>query len=159
MREHPFIDKPMFITEPVVPSERILGLGSKLYPRNMQRMLKRDLVRFMQFFLSSTPKSRKQKKSSAGRVLFCIFPPSLFCFRPRDASVLHRAFPILMVFSRLMALSTRGYPVGIGPRYSWGLSCCEGFNAAPAKNSIRHACMEAHNTAQHNKEAMEAEFE
>ena len=58
-----------------------------------------------------------------------------------------------------MALLTRGYPVGIGPRYSWGLSCCEGLNAAPAKNSIRHACMEAHNTAQHNKEAMEAEFE
>ena len=58
-----------------------------------------------------------------------------------------------------MALSTRGYPVGIGPRYSLGLSCCEEFNAAPAKNSIRHACMEAHNMAQHNKEAMEAEFE
>ena len=60
MREHPFIDKPMFITEPVVPSERILGLGAKLYPRNMQRMLKRDLVRFMQFF-SRVRQNRESK--------------------------------------------------------------------------------------------------
>ena len=61
VREHPFIDKPMFITEPVVPSERILGLGTKLYPRNMQRMLKRDLVRFMQFF-SRVGQNRESKR-------------------------------------------------------------------------------------------------
>ena len=45
----------------------ILGLGSKLYPGNMQRMLNKDLTRFMQSF-SRTPKSSKQKKGSAGRV-------------------------------------------------------------------------------------------
>ena len=55
------LNKPMFITEPVVPSERILGLGSKLYPRNMQRMLKRDLVRFMQFF-SRVRQNRESKR-------------------------------------------------------------------------------------------------
>ena len=60
MREHPFIDKPMFITEPVVPSEWILGRGSKLYTRNMQRMLNRDLVRFMQFF-SRVRQNRESK--------------------------------------------------------------------------------------------------
>jgi len=31
-----------------VPSARPLGLGSKLYPSNMQRMLNKDLARFMQ---------------------------------------------------------------------------------------------------------------
>ena len=29
-------------------SARILGLGSKLYPGNMRRMLNKDLTRFMQ---------------------------------------------------------------------------------------------------------------
>ena len=110
MREHPFIDKPMFITEPVVPSERILGLGSKLYPRNMQHMLKRDLVRFMQFF------SRvRQNRESKRKVLLVGCSFFHLHFFASDASVLHRAFPILMVFSRLMALSTRGHPVGFGP--------------------------------------------
>ena len=35
--EHPFIDKSLSITEPAVPSARLLGLGSKLYPSSMQR--------------------------------------------------------------------------------------------------------------------------
>ena len=43
--EHPFIDKPMVITEPAVPSAQLLGLDSKLYPSNMQRMLNKDLTR------------------------------------------------------------------------------------------------------------------
>ena len=47
-REHPFIDKPIVITEPAVPSAQLLGLGSKLYPSNMQRMLNKDLTRFKQ---------------------------------------------------------------------------------------------------------------
>ena len=45
---HPFIDKPMVITEPVVPSARLLGLGSRLCPSNMQRMLNKDLTQFKQ---------------------------------------------------------------------------------------------------------------
>ena len=49
----------------------ILGMGSKLYPGNMQRMLNKDLIRFMQFF-SRTPKSSKQKKGSASRVVIFI---------------------------------------------------------------------------------------
>ena len=39
----------------------ILGLGSRLYPGNMQRILNKDLTRFMQSF-PTTPKSSKQKK-------------------------------------------------------------------------------------------------
>ena len=46
--EHPFIDKPMVITEPVVQSEWLLGLGSRLYPSNMQRMLNKDLTHIKQ---------------------------------------------------------------------------------------------------------------
>ena len=46
--EHPFIDKPMVITEPVAVGVRVLGLGSKLYPSNMPHMLNKDLTRFVQ---------------------------------------------------------------------------------------------------------------
>ena len=38
--EHPFIDKPMVITEPAVPITRLFGLGSKLYPSNIPPMLR-----------------------------------------------------------------------------------------------------------------------
>ena len=37
----------MSITESAVPSELLLGLGLKLYPGNMLRMLNKDLTRFM----------------------------------------------------------------------------------------------------------------
>ena len=40
--EYLFTDKPMVITKPTVKGAR--GLGSKLYPSNMQRMLKMLLV-------------------------------------------------------------------------------------------------------------------
>ena len=49
--EHPFIDKPIVITERAILSllsAQKLGLGSKLYPSNMQRMLSKDLTRFKQ---------------------------------------------------------------------------------------------------------------
>ena len=46
--EHLFIDKPMVITEPVAVGVRVLGLGSKLYPSNLQRMLNKDLTRSKQ---------------------------------------------------------------------------------------------------------------
>ena len=45
---HPFIDQPMVITKPTVASAWSLGLGSKIYPGNKQRMLNKDLTRFMQ---------------------------------------------------------------------------------------------------------------
>ena len=45
--ENPLIDKPMVIKEPAVASAWLLGLGSKLYPSNMLRMLSKDLTRFM----------------------------------------------------------------------------------------------------------------
>ena len=56
--------KSMIIKKLAVVSARLLGLGSRLYPSNMPRMLNRDLTRFMQSF-SSTP--NKRKKGSAGR--------------------------------------------------------------------------------------------
>ena len=54
-----------------VPSARLLGLGSKVHPSNMQRMLNKGFTRFKQSF-SSTQKSSKQKKESAGRVMFTV---------------------------------------------------------------------------------------
>ena len=38
------IDKPTVINEPAVPSARLLGLGSKLYPSSMQRMPNKDIT-------------------------------------------------------------------------------------------------------------------
>ena len=61
--EHSFIDKPMVITEPVVPSARLLGIGSKLYLSNMQRY---------------SPKSSQRKKGSAGREETASSPVNLF---------------------------------------------------------------------------------
>ena len=70
--KHPFIDKPMAITEPAVASARLLGLGSKLHPRNMPRMLNKNLTRFIFSIhtesFSSTTKSSKRKKGSTGRL-------------------------------------------------------------------------------------------
>ena len=37
----------MVINEPTIPSARLLGLGLKLYPSNLQLMLNKDLTRFM----------------------------------------------------------------------------------------------------------------
>ena len=37
----------MVVTEPAVASAWLLGLGSKLYPSNMPRMLNKDLTRFV----------------------------------------------------------------------------------------------------------------
>ena len=46
--EHLFIDKPMVLTEPAKAKTRLLGLGSKLHPSNMQCMLHKDLTQFME---------------------------------------------------------------------------------------------------------------
>ena len=50
-REHLFIDKLMVITKLSVPTAQLLGLGSKLYPSNIQRMLNnKGLTRFLTRF-------------------------------------------------------------------------------------------------------------
>ena len=46
--EHRFVNKAMVIAEPTVPSVRLLGLGSRLYPSNMPRMRNKDRTRFKQ---------------------------------------------------------------------------------------------------------------
>ena len=43
---------PVVIAEPAVPSARLLSLGSKVFPSKMQRMLNKDLARFIQALLS-----------------------------------------------------------------------------------------------------------
>ena len=40
----PFIDKPMVINESSVPSAWLLGLGTNLYPSNIQRMLNKGFT-------------------------------------------------------------------------------------------------------------------
>ena len=57
-------EHPLIITKPALASARLLGLGSKLYPSNMPRMLNKDLSRFMQSLSRES-----QKKGSASRVL------------------------------------------------------------------------------------------
>ena len=48
--KHPliFIDKPIVMKKPAVPSALLLGLGLKLFPVNMQCMLNKDLTQFIQ---------------------------------------------------------------------------------------------------------------
>lgn len=46
--EHRFVNKPWVIAEPTVPSTRLLGLDSRLYPSNMPRMPNKDRTRFKQ---------------------------------------------------------------------------------------------------------------
>ena len=67
------VTKPMVIIEPAVPWKTkmaarsgILGLGSRLYPGNMQCIFNKDLTHAEPFL--RTPKSSKQKKGSASRV-------------------------------------------------------------------------------------------
>ena len=62
--KHPFIDKPMAMTEPDVSSKRLLGLGLKLYHSNMPRMLNKDFTRFMQ-----TPSEHQNRVSKRTALL------------------------------------------------------------------------------------------
>ena len=71
--EHLFIDKPMVITEPVAVGVLVLGLGSKLYPSNMPRMLNKDPARFKQS-LSRGREIEQTKERLAGRVGFSLNP-------------------------------------------------------------------------------------
>ena len=51
----------------VIPSAKRLGLGSKLYPSNMPRMLKKDLTRFMPI-LSRVRENRASERKTVSRV-------------------------------------------------------------------------------------------
>ena len=55
---------PMDISEPAVPSAGLLGLGSKLYPSNMLRMLNKNLNCFVQCLSSA-----RQNRASERQVL------------------------------------------------------------------------------------------
>ena len=61
---HLLIDKPSVITEPVAVGVRVLGLGSKLYPSNLQRMLNKDLTRSKQSLSRVRQNRASQKKAS-----------------------------------------------------------------------------------------------
>ena len=50
----------------------ILGLGSRLYPGNMQRIFNKDLTRFMQSLSRERQNRARQKKGSASRVVFIL---------------------------------------------------------------------------------------
>ena len=53
-------DKPAkFLTEPAVPRSRLLSLGPEMYPCNKQRMLSKDLTRFMLGSLEYAKSSEK----------------------------------------------------------------------------------------------------
>ena len=56
----------MVITKPTVASAQLLDPGWKLYPSNMLFMLSEYLYSNHADYFSSTPKSSKQKKVSAG---------------------------------------------------------------------------------------------
>ena len=56
----------MIITEPAVPTARLLGLGSKLYPSNMQHMLKKDFSRFFSIFRVHQNRESERKALMAG---------------------------------------------------------------------------------------------
>ena len=71
--------KPMVIIEPAGMKNQdggeicgILGLGSRLYPGNMQRIFKKDLTRFIQS-LSRERQNRASKRKAllAGWVSYC----------------------------------------------------------------------------------------
>ena len=62
--EHLFTDKPMIVTEPAVPSEHLLGLGSKLYPSN-KHILNKDFTRVMKslYRLPNNPASERSYRA------------------------------------------------------------------------------------------------
>ena len=59
----------MVITEPTETSTRLLGLGSKLYPSNMPRMLNKDLFQFMQSLSPVRQYRASKRKALMAKVL------------------------------------------------------------------------------------------
>ena len=73
---HLFINKPkMVITEPAVPSARLLGLTAKLYPSNI-----------VACSFPSTPNSRKRMEGLANRVMQSAFLHAVVWFLSNSAS-------------------------------------------------------------------------
>ena len=72
--KHLFIEKPMVITKPAVPTAR-LGLGWKLYPAKMLRLVNKDLA-----YLSLS--RVRQNRASERKTLLTGFPVRSFC-RPK----------------------------------------------------------------------------
>ena len=72
--KHLFIDKPMVITKSAMPTAR-LGLGSKLYPSKMLRLVNKDLS-----YLSLS--RVRQNRASERKTLLTGFPVRSFC-RPK----------------------------------------------------------------------------
>ena len=78
--EHRFVNKPMVIAEPTVPSVRLLGLGSRLYPSNMPRMRNKDRTRFKQrLSRRATIEQVNARRCSQSDVVHAIF----FFFRTK----------------------------------------------------------------------------
>ena len=63
----------MVITEPAVPSRRLLSLGSKLYPSNIQRMLNKDLTRFKQSHSQKVTRRLYSAGTESKRVTFKVY--------------------------------------------------------------------------------------
>ena len=53
----------MVMTDPIVPHRWLLGLASKLYDSNMQRMLNKDLTQFKQS-LTWVPQNEASKRKA-----------------------------------------------------------------------------------------------
>ena len=78
--EHRFVNKAMVIAEPTVPSVRLLGLGSRLYPSNMPRMPNKDRIRFKQrLSRRATIEQVNARRCSQSDVVHAIF----FFFRTK----------------------------------------------------------------------------
>ena len=78
-----FLDKPMIRTEPAVPTARLLGLDSKLYPSKMQHMLNKDFTRFMPRLCPV-----QQNRASERKALLDLLTGWLWC----DASIFKANF-------------------------------------------------------------------
>ena len=64
-----FIDKQVIITGPAVPlGTRLLDLGSKLFPSNIQRMLNENLTRFTQSLLKYSKNWASKRKFLLARL-------------------------------------------------------------------------------------------
>ena len=78
--EHRFVNKVMVIAEPTVPSARLSGLGSMLYPSNMPRMPNEDRTRFKQrLSRRATIEQVNARRCSQSDVVHAIF----FFFRTK----------------------------------------------------------------------------
>ena len=107
----------MFILKPAVTSARLLGLGLKLYPSNMQRLLNKDLTRFMQslcrvrqgcagadwihvgsllpylvcaYRVAYSKKAQTQQKRPTSNIFEAVFSPQLSCYE-NPTAFLHYA--------------------------------------------------------------------